>query len=106
MEKAEVRLLDAAHVDQVIASASPDSDGHFVMPRLKPGKYILSARSGGLIPASVDVEITRTGRGSPKRLILVILSADATRECGGASIKLQSKAEMDHFMAHAKTTFP
>jgi hypothetical protein len=47
---------------------------------VKPGDYVLSARSDLLIPASVDVEVTKPKGGGNKRLILVVVAADATKE--------------------------
>jgi hypothetical protein len=102
LDKGEIRLLDSANTQTVVASAAGDKDGHFEIADAKPGKYILSARSEALIPVSVDVEIAKA-KGSPgKRLILVVLAADATKECGGASIRVQSKAEVDRMLSIAK----
>ncbi len=102
LDKGEIRVLDAASPQTVVASAPVEKDGHFEIGDVKPGKYILSARSEALIPASVDVQVTKS-RGTPRRrLILVVLAADATRECGGASIKVQPKAEVDRVLSTAK----
>ena len=102
LDKGEIRILDSANTQTVVASATVDKDGHFEAADVKPGKYILSARSEALIPASVDVEVTKAKGTAGKRLILVVLAADATKECGGASIKVQSKAEVDRVLSTAK----
>jgi hypothetical protein len=102
LDKAEVRLLESGNTQTVIAAVPVGKDGHFEMADAKPGKYVLSARSEALIPASVDVEVTKPKGTGSKRLILAVLAADATKECGGASIKLQPKAEVDRVLSTAK----
>lgn len=101
LDKGEIRLLEPANTQAVVASATFDKDGRFEIANVKPGKYILSARSEGLIPASVDVEVTKSKGAPGYRLILVVLAADATRECGGASIRVQPKAEVDRVVSTA-----
>jgi hypothetical protein len=102
LDKGEIRVLDSARTQTVVASAAVDEDGHFEIADVKPGRYVLSARSEALIPASVDVEVTKAKGAAGKRLILVVLAADVTKECGGASIKVQPKAEVDHVLNTAK----
>lgn len=102
LDKGEIRVLDSANTQTVVASAVVDKDGHFEIADVKPGKYILSARSEALIPASVDMEVTKAKGAPGKRLILVVLAADATNECGGATIEVQSKAEVDRVLSTAK----
>ena len=100
LDKADIRIFDSTDT-QLIASAAVDKDGHFQIAHVKPGKYVLSARSEALIPASVDIQVTKPQRNPGKRLILVVLAADATKECGGASIKVHSKAEVDRLLSTA-----
>ena len=102
LDKGEIRVLDSANTQTVVTSGVVDKEGHFEIADVKPGKYILSVRSEALISASVDVEVTKAKGAPGKRLILVVLAADATKECGGASIKVQSKAEVDRVLSTAK----
>jgi hypothetical protein len=102
LDRAEVRLLDSRNTQPVIAAIPVGKDGHFEMADAKPGKYVLSVRSEALIPASVDVEVTKPKGAGGKRLILAVLAADATKECGGASIKIQPKADIDRVVGSAK----
>ena len=102
LDKVELRLINFANTQEVVASASVDKDGHFEITGVKSGKYVLSARAEALIPASVDVEITKPKNSAEKRLILVVLAADATKECGGASIRVQPKTEVARVLSAAK----
>jgi hypothetical protein len=101
LDKAEIRLLNAANM-QTVASAIADKDGHFEVVNVKPGKYILSARAEAMIPASVDLEMIRAKGAPGKRLIVVLLAADATKECGGASIRVESRTDVDRVLSTAK----
>lgn len=102
LDKAEVRLLDFGNAQTVVAALTVGKDGHFEIAGAKPGKYVLSVRSEALIPATVDLEVTRPKGAGSKRLILAVLAADATKECGGALIKVQPKAEVDRVLSTAK----
>ena len=101
LDKGEIQLLEPVNTQTVVASITVDKDGRFEIVSVKLGKYILSVRSEGLIPTSVDVTVTKSKRAPGHQLILVVLSADATRECGGASIKVHPKAEVDRLLGTA-----
>ena len=102
LDNGEIQLLDPINRRTVLASAKVEQDGHFEVAKAKPGKFVLSARSEGLIPAYVDVTITKSKPSRNKQLILVILGADATIECGGASISVKSIEDVDHVLSTAK----
>ena len=101
LDKAEIRVLNSTNT-QTIASAAIDKDGHFEIADVKPGKYTLSVRSEALIPASVDMEVIKAKDPPGKRLLLVVLAADATKECGGASIRVQPRENVDRVLGTAK----
>jgi hypothetical protein len=102
LDKAEIRVLDPGRSHAIIGSAAVDKNGHFEMTGVRPGKYLLSARSEALIPASVDVEVTTPNHAPGRRMILVTLAADATQECGGTSIQVRPTAEVDRVVRAAK----
>jgi len=101
LDRGEITLTTLKDTQTIAASASVGQEGAFEIAGVRPGKYVLSARSEALIPASVVVEVVRVKVTPGRRLILIVLAADATKECGGASIKVQSRAEVDRILATA-----
>jgi hypothetical protein len=100
IDNAEVLVLDNFNRHKILARSNVDKNGHFQFKRVKPGKYYLSGRSPDLISASVEIQVLRerSGRMLAESSILIVLSADGTKECGGSSITLETKTTIDEIL--------
>lgn len=97
LDNAEVLICDNLDRNRILARSKIDKDGHFRFTGVKPGKYYLSGRSPDLISASVEIQVLRK-RMPAESSILVVLSADGTKECGGSSITLEAKTTIDEIL--------
>ena len=84
----------------MLARSNVDRNGHFRFKGVKPGKYYISGRSPDLISASAEIQVLRerSSKMPAENSILIILSADGTKECGGSSITLEAKTAIDEIL--------
>ena len=88
----------------MIARTDVDENGYFSIKKVKPGNYILSGRSEALISAYVDFRVLskKEAMDSAKdSMILIVLGGDITSECGGSSITIETKADIDRILQSA-----
>jgi hypothetical protein len=104
VDKAEVVVLDQFDTHKVIARTTVDRNGYFCIKKVKPGNYILSGRSEALISAYVDIRVLskrKVNDSAEDAMVLIVLGGDVARECGGSSITVKTKADIDRILQSA-----
>ena len=105
VEKAEVLILDQHNPQKVLATTAVNENGYFILRGIKPGKYILSGRSEKLTPAFVDISVIKAKHHAKtpenETLVLIMLGADTTKECAGASITVMPKSNVEKLIQSA-----
>jgi hypothetical protein len=104
VNKAEVFVLDQYNTHKVIAKTAVDGNGYFHIKKVKPGNYILSGRSEALISAYVDIHVLskKEAMGSAQdSMVLIVLGGEVAHECGGSSITIKKKADIDRILQSA-----
>ena len=102
LSNAEVRIRDRYDLQKIIATTKSDSDGHFIIKDINPGKYLISGHYEGLIAASVEINIISEKEDNKGSLILIVLGADLDSACGGSSITIKTKQYIDNLLKDAK----
>jgi hypothetical protein len=102
LDNAEVLVFDNFNRHKTLARSTVGKDGHFRIRGLKPGKYYLSGRSPDMISASAEIQVLgeRSSKVPAESAILIVLSADGTKECGGSSITLEAKTTIDGILGN------
>ncbi len=104
VDKAEVVVLNQYDTHKVIARTTVDGNGYFCIKKVKPGNYILSGRSEALISAYVDIRVLSKRKvkdSAEDTMVLIVLGGDVARECGGSSITVKTKADIDRILQSA-----
>lgn len=104
VELGKIELLDIGNQNRVVASTEINTEGYFKLETLQPGRYVLKASSGPLIPAYVELKTGKQhprGNAPPKRMLLVIFGADFRRECGGSSITVRPRSNVNRIVREA-----
>jgi hypothetical protein len=104
LNNARVLLISESDKTNIIKTSAVRDDGYFNIGGVQPGRYILSAQSEAMISAYVDLTVSEKDINNPKDklIIFIVLSADATKECGGASITIESKTNIERIVKTAK----
>lgn len=102
LSKGTVTLRDAGNIDQRVMAVEIGADGAFHLKGLKPGKYVLEARSPSLISVAVDYRVSLGKKSKSPSGLLILLGADATKPCGGGSVTVVPLEKIDHLVAEAK----
>ena len=98
-----MQLLDVRRQKHVLATATVQHDGHFKIENLKPGRYMLAGSADQLIPAYVEIMVKKPlAKMNLNSILLITLAADAREECGGSSIVLHSRKNVDRILSKAK----
>lgn len=102
LSKGAVTLRKSRHIDQRVMVVEVGPDGSFQLKGVKPGKYVLEARSPSLISVSVDYRVSFGKKATSPSGLLILLGGDATKPCGGGSITVATAAKIGRIVAEAK----
>jgi hypothetical protein len=103
--KAKVHVTDKGKGRKLLASVDVDNGGHFIVKGIKPGMYLLSGHSPKLISAYVDIKVIKENAGrhlANDSLIFIVLGEDALKQCGGSSITIKSKENIDEMLRNSE----
>ena len=89
-----VELREGKDNGRTVAKTAVDSSGCFSINNLKPGRYILIAKSRGLHQLVVPVHLVKASsmRETPCHIVIA-LGADAIEPCGGGYAKIRNDAK-------------
>ena len=71
---------------RLVGSASSGEDGSYLVKGLDPGGYIIKTTHMIAADLEVELEIAKSEKEEPDRLVNIILGIDKEKDCGGGRV--------------------
>jgi len=74
---------------RLASSASSGEDGSYLVKGLEPGTYVIKTTHMIAADLEVEVEVARSDKEEPDRLVNLILGIDKDKDCGGGKVETE-----------------
>ena len=74
---------------RLASSASSADDGSYLVKGLEPGDYIIKTTHMIASDLEVELEVAKSEKEEPERLVNLILGVDKDKECGGGKVETE-----------------